>query len=108
VDALIERRQQVLDDRLDLGLARCREIFLHVDLPDRISEVVVGPGYRAFPALALLWRAREGLAVEIEMQVVESLGQQRRVFIERVESQQGLPGTQRFARRQFRQARERR
>src|SRR6185312_15760251 len=83
-------------------LRRGREVFLDVQLADRIAKGGAGRADRALPALALRGRALQGLAEEIEAQFLVRLRQQRRRGVQGVERQQGLPRVDRLAADQFR------
>ena len=58
IDALVERRDDVLHHALDVGLGRGREKIVGVELADRVAERVVDRADRALVARALLRRAR--------------------------------------------------
>ncbi len=99
--------QQVVDDGVDLGLGLGREILFRIELADDFTERIVGRRDGTLPARRLLGRTRHGRAVEGEMLVTESLGQDASIAVDGMESQIGLPGIDRLRRHQGRQPRDR-
>ncbi len=85
-------------------MRRPREVALHVEPADRLSQRGVGRVDGPLPALAPRRRAGEHGAVEREGLLPEGLGQHRHVVLEGVEDEVVLPRRERRAGRQRRQA----
>ena len=107
IDALVERGDEVVDHFVRARLGLRREMLLDVELADRLAERVVDLVDRALPAVLLLRRARQRVAVEREMRVAPGLGQVRRRAIERMEREPVLPRIERLGGHQRREAADR-
>ena len=97
VHAAVERCQDIADHLLHFGLGRRGKVLLDVELADRVAEIMIHRAERALPAIALRWRALQGMAVELEAGVGIRLGQQAGDMVDGVEGEIGLPGIQRHA-----------
>ena len=104
VDALAEGGDDVLGHRFGARLGLRTDVFLHVALAHRFAQRGVGGVDATLPALALLWGAFQGGAIEAEARVGKRLGQVRRGAVERAEAQVVLPGLQRLRLHQRRQS----
>ena len=103
-EAVVHRRDDVLDQLVRLGLGGGREILGDVKLARRLAERVRGRIDATLPPRLVLRRARQRGAVEGEVQVDELLGQNRRPAVERVEGEVRLPGVERLVVDQLRRA----
>ena len=70
-------------------------VALDVDLADAFADRAVDEVDAALPARALLGHVAQGLRIEIELRVVERLGQILRVVADEVEGGPVLPCLQR-------------
>ncbi len=95
--APVERGEDTLHHHLDVRLGRGRKVTLGVDAADRVAEIDIDGSDRTLLARALLGRSVQRLAVEIEMGIVDRLGQHERHLVDPVEGQPVLPGLQRLA-----------
>ena len=91
------RGEDAGDDALDVRLGRSGKIPRGIELADRIAERTVDGADGALVAGALLRRAVQRLAIEVEMRVVERAWQDGSDRIDTVERQPVLPRLQRLA-----------
>ena len=97
LDALVERADDVLDHRLDLGLRLRREIARGVEPTDLVTECRIDRRDAALVARLLRGGAVELLAVEGEARIVERLGEHRGCRGDAVRGQPVLPVRERLA-----------
>ena len=91
LDPRLERVAHVVDQLLRARLGLRREIVLHVQLAERFAHAAVDRVEHALPARALLGLAVEGLAVEIEVRVLEILRQVRGRIVDAMEGEVVAP-----------------
>ncbi len=95
LDAGLHRRQEVMDQVDHLGFGFGREIAGDIGTAQRFAERTVGRVDGTLPQRPFLGDAVHGLGAEVEVAVVEAVGQVGRGAIDRLE---GFPGLERLKR----------
>ena len=90
----MEGREDVVGELLVALLRARREVARHVELAERVAQVVLLLIEHPFPARALLRRAVQDRAVEVEVLGVEAAAGLRRVGVGQMPAQVGLPVAQ--------------